>query len=221
MKYTFVDIGCGAAGVSTDIYGLDVRGLLVEPIPECCKCLPNSNTVLIECSAIGSKNTKLNITTPIKQGEVLEYLPSNIQDDEKKLQRYFKTKNITKYSGKGLPFGLSSFLSKQELPWDCELYERSVNMITLKDLFVKYNVSEIEQLKIDVEGHESIILNQLITLMRNNQIIITDKLIFEYNFLSNLSELDKLKDIIANEFGFTYEYIEFGTNQDIIMEKIK
>jgi len=57
--------------------------------------------------------------------------------------------------------------------------------------------------------------------MRNNEVIITDKLIFEYNFFSDLNELDKLKDIIATEFGLTYEYIEFGTNKDIIMKKIK
>jgi len=209
MKYKFIDIGCGHSDVSTDIFGLNVNGLLVEPIQEYCKVLPHSNTIKIECAAVTEKNGTAIINADISEN--IQYVPGSVIINAKNLNRYLK-----KY---GTILGTSSFYinnivkNKNRIP-------QKVKTITLKDLFLKYDVTEIDQLKIDVEGYENIVLKQLIELMRTNKVKINKKIIFEYNNMSDMAELNKLKEQIASDFGFNYRFQSFFWNNDIIMEKL-
>lgn len=203
MKYTFVDIGCGNCDVSTDEFGLNVRGLLVEPIKEYCDILPRSDTVLIENSAISDKTGSVNLNAMVSH--TIQYVPTSIINDDIKRERYIK-----KY---GLVLGTSSVCKNPNNSSNV----RTVNSLTLDDLFKKYDITEIEQLKIDVEGMEYTILTQLLVLLKEQKIKITKKLIFEYNVLSDLKELDSIIPDLAEELNFSWKYQEIGWNQDIVM----
>lgn len=57
--------------------------------------------------------------------------------------------------------------------------------------------------------------------MKLSKVKITNELKFEYNYLSNLIELDKLTKLICNEFGFTAKYeTSLPWNEDMICTKI-
>jgi hypothetical protein len=90
----------------------------------------------------------------------------------------------------------------------------------LETLLDNYGITSVQQLKIDVEGYEYIVLQQLIELMRSNKFDVTERIIFEYNDLSNKPELDELAKIISTEFGFNYSFKKIGLNEDIVMTKI-
>ena len=208
MHYTFIDIGCGHTNVSVDQYGLDVNGLLVEPIKEFCDVLPHSNTVLIECSAITERDGDIDMNVSKRDMTGIQYIPISALTTPAHVERMLKNHKI---------FGAESIALERDILDD----KRVVSSMTLHTLLDKYKITSVEQLKIDVEGYENIVLQQLIELLRSNKFNVTERIIFEYNDLSNKPELDELTKIISNEFGFSYSFKKVGLNEDIIMCKLK
>lgn len=208
MHYKFIDIGCGHTNVSVDVYGLLVRGLLVDPIKEFCDVLPSSSTVLVECSAITDYDGDvcINITSEDMSG--IAYLPITALDSLTHIERITKKFKI---------FGAESIAVKRDMLTST----RTVRCLRLDTLLNKYNIDSVDQFKIDAEGCEYMILQQLIDLMRTGKLKVNERIIFEYNDLSTKTELDELTQIIANEFGFTYEFKKVGWNEDIIMTKLQ
>lgn len=217
MNYKFIDIGCCHYSVSSDMFGLNVLGLLVEPVKEFCDVLPNSSTVLVECSAIAEKDgkTKMNIFLDHNNSPI-EYITTDVWRDDKKRTRFFKTRYSECGRSTLLPFDV--LLLRKE--WGLPNTEREINTLTLLSLINKYNITSVDYLKIDVEGYEEIILNQLLDLMRSNKFIVNKQIKFEYNELSNLDSLDRIKEAIETEFGFTSRYEKVGWDEDIIMDKV-
>lgn len=220
MKYEFIDIGCGQTNVSSDksFFGTNVNGLLVEPIEEYCKILPQSNTVLVECAAIGEYDgfKKLNV---VLEGNKIEYIPYKLYSNPKAWNRYCKKNNI-QYTG------TSSFNNQNEIIYKNNCTIRKVKLMTIKTLLEKYNITEVDQLKIDVEGWEPIILQQFIDIMKLKKFKVNKKIIFEYfpddvvpNH-KNKKLLDNLIREICSKFQFKYRYCHKNLDSDIIMEKI-
>lgn len=208
MHYTFIDIGCGHTNVSVDQYGLGVNGLLVEPIKEFCDVLPCSNTVLVECSAITERDGDIDMNVSKRDMTGIQYIPISALTTPTHVERMLKNHKI---------FGAESIALERDILDD----KRIVSSMTLQTLLDKYKITSVEQLKIDVEGYENIVLQQLIELLRSNKFNVTERIIFEYNDLSNKPELDDLTKIISNEFGFNYSFKKVGLNEDIIMCKLK
>lgn len=208
MHYTFIDIGCGHTNVSVDQYGLDVNGLLVEPIKEFCDVLPHSNTVLVECSAITERDGDIDMNVSKRDMTGIQYIPISALTTPAHVERMLKNHKI---------FGAESIALERDILDD----KRVVSSMTLETLLNKYQITSVEQLKIDVEGYENVLLQQLIELMRNKKFSVTERIIFEYNDLSNKPELDDLAKIISNEFGFNYSFKKVGLNEDIVMCKLK
>lgn len=206
MKYDFIDIGCAHFDVSVDQFGLSAIGLLVEPIEEYCNVLPSSETVLVECAAITEKDGECEFIASISKR--IEYLPSSLILNPVKLRRYQERF--------GNVAGLGTFNNRDEW-YGMDHIPRTVKTLSLKSLFEKYDVSSIGQLKIDVEGHESVILKQLIPYLQEGMAV--HKLIFEYNDMSDLKELDTIIDTIKT-FGYNSTFQMEGWNEDIIMEKL-
>jgi hypothetical protein len=81
-------------------------------------------------------------------------------------------------------------------------------------------VTSVDHVKIDVEGFEYVILEQLIRLLRDQSVVVNKSIRFEYNHLSNKPSLDYLKHIIETEFNFSSEFIADQIwNEDIVMVK--
>lgn len=207
MHFKFIDIGCGHTNVSVDVYGTDVKGLLVEPIQEFCNVLPNSNTVYIECAAITDYDGILEMNVDAGGYEDLQYFPISRLLDGKHRDRLIQRYKI---------YGMESINSCSRLG-----AKRTVQCMKVETLLKKYNITGVDQLKIDVEGHENVVLTQVIELMRKGTLQIHERIIFEYNSLSDKEELDKLVKIISSEFGYSSEFKRVGWNEDIILSKIK
>lgn len=106
------------------------------------------------------------------------------------------------YGTQGFGWDISSIDLNKERNVTGEL---EVKCLTLKSLFEKYDVTEIGLFKVDTEGHEAVIIKQLIDLM-NDGIKVNNKIYFEYNHLSDKLELDKIADDICKLHGFVKKY---------------
>jgi len=93
-------------------------------------------------------------------------------------------------------------------------------VITFKQLCESYNIEEIKVLKIDTEGHEHLILPQVYEQIALGKLKITDKIIFEYNKLSDNSVLDELTNKFVETLGYTYEYQNDGMwDENVVLTK--
>lgn len=219
MKYKFVDIGCSFFDTSVDDYGLDVNGLLVEPIAEHARALPTSATVKVECSAITEVDGTMSMNCLVNENA--KYLSKQLildafaNNDNDSLIKQAKCGEFWKN-------GSSTLLEKNKIPHEwVNLYQsRTITTLTLKSLFEKYDVTEIDVLKIDVEGYEPVILTQLLNLLKENKIKINEKIIAEYYPMCDLHQLDILLDNICDEFKFKKSFKREYWNEDMILEKI-
>lgn len=213
MMYHFIDIGCSHQSVSSDIYGTadDIFGMYVEPLKEYLDVLPSGKNIIKEDCAIHDQSGVLEFKALIADN------PRYFSNAE--MVKIVKNKKLREdYNRKYPGSGNSSFLNTGY--W--QNYEKKilVKTITLEELFFKHNVTEIENLKIDVEGYEESLLLQLYDLMKSNKVKITNELRFEYNYLSNLSELDKLTKLFCSEFEFTAKYeTSLPWNEDMVLTK--
>jgi FkbM family methyltransferase len=208
MHYKFIDIGCGNTNVSVDQFGLNVNGLLVEPIKEFCEILPSSNTVKVECAAVLDYDGDVEINLTDVEMSNIKYFPIVALNTEVRARRLSKNNKI---------FGTESII----LRGGEHTHKRKVTCMRLDTLLEKFNIDSVDQFKIDVEGADHVILKQLIDLMECGHFKVNKRIIFEYNYLSNKPELDRLAKIIADKFQFAYEFQKVGWNEDIVMTKIE
>jgi FkbM family methyltransferase len=197
MKYDFVEIGASIWDTSIDHFGLEAIGLLVEPMPNLFKAIPSSDTVKKENVAITSHDGLVKFYTYDDYSPEKEY-------------RYMPLDEISRrgYGTQGFGWDVSSIDLNKERKVTGEL---EVRCLTLKSLFEKYDVSEIGLFKVDTEGHDHVILNQLLVLM-DAGLKINSKIFFEYNHLSNKLELDEVSDKICKSYGFAKEYDRFNVS---------
>jgi hypothetical protein len=210
MKYKFVDIGCSFFDTSVDQFGLDVDGLLVEPLGPSFKLLPHSNTV-----------KKVNVGISDYTGIGKMFVPKDIllatkyiSKEELKSIQGNELQNVG-YSGCASLNGTHKHMNNlnvEQISLDC-------NIITFYDLCNQYNITEIDYLNIDTEGHEHIILKQVFDLVQKNLLTINHQLKFEYNYLSDTAILDNLCEQFKN-YGFNYTLVKDGWNEDMVLTKL-
>jgi FkbM family methyltransferase len=191
MKYDFVEIGASIWDTSIDHFGLDAIGLLVEPMPNLFKAIPSSDTVKKENVAITSHDGFVKFYTYDDYSPEKEY-------------RYMPLDEISRrgYGTQGFGWDVSSIDLNKERKVTGEL---EVKCLTLKSLFEKYDVSEIGLFKVDTEGHDHVILVQLLALMGAG-LKVNNEIFFEYNHLSNKLALDNTSDKICELYGLTKKY---------------
>ena len=207
MNYKFIDIGCGMHSVSSDIFGTEVKGIYVEPIKEYLDILLSGKNIRKECCVISDKEGLLYFNAVVANNpkyysqKKFEYVYNNTS-----LSNYY----AHKYDGSGQ----SSLEVKHPLSKKIK-----VKSVTLENFFKKYNVTSVDYLKIDVEGHEEVVLNQLIDLLLNKKIKINTELKFEYNKLSDLKKLDVLTNKICEILGFESRFNHHIYDEDMILTK--
>lgn len=216
MKYKFIDIGCGHHSVSSDIFGTDVRGMYVEPIKEYLEILPYGKNIVKENCAIFESEGEITLNAIVIENP--KYFTnqeiSQIVIDKKKKKEFAR-----KYNGSGQ----SSIFDFKKISHKIKdrFKKITVKCLTVEQLFKKHNVSEVDFLKIDVEGAEEMILKQLIKLLEDDFLKINQEIKFEYNHLSNLQNLDNLRDYICEKFKYKWKFQKsLPWNEDIILTKI-
>jgi FkbM family methyltransferase len=208
MNYKFIDIGTGHHSVSSDIFGTDVLGIYVEPIKEYLNVLPSGKNIIKENCVISEKDGE------IKFNAVIVDNPKYFSNDE--ISKIATNKNLLdEYIKKYSTSGQSSISIKTE---KSKLV--LVKSMTLKSLFEKHNVTSVDYLKIDVEGHESVILKQLLGLLFNKKIIINCEIKFGYNYLSDMKKLNSITNSICELINFSKNYSKtLPWNEDLILKK--
>ena len=155
----------------------DELGISVEPIREYLQSLPTNN----------GRNIKVNAGISTKNGTQTINFAKNYKTKKKK----------TDASGWK---GRSSFKSLQKLniKEKNRFQKRKVKIMTLPTLFKKYNVRSIEIMRVDTEGYDGIIVNQLV-----NTKIRPKTLIYEHLHLDK-KELQELRKRLRKDYRKKY-----------------
>jgi len=174
MKYNFIEIGTSDFRTLIQTCDDETKGLSIEPLQYYLNRLPNKKNVIKVNCAISNKEDLIDIY-------------------------YVSPDNIEKFSLPGWVRGCNSINnphpSIQNLlreQHDSVISIQKVKCITWDTLINEFNVSSIDFLKIDTEGHDHIILEEYYNLCINNPLLWANKIIFEMNVLSNMESLSSL-----------------------------
>jgi hypothetical protein len=204
MRYEFVDIGTSFFCTSIDDYGLEVNGLLVEPIKEYLDCIPCSPTVIKANYAISDSNREDLVFSRENVNESVVYISKKELLENSSL----RTNGIYGCNSLGKPHAMGG----KNITTKCQV-------ITFNELCKLYNVTEIGQLKLDTEGHEDRILPQVLDAIKSGHLNITERIIFEYNDSTIKSKLDQLITEFEQQ-EFTAKFSKDGIwDSDIILTK--
>jgi FkbM family methyltransferase len=185
MKYDYVDIGTCYFEVADGVFAPDKNYLLVEPMAEYLDRLPTGDNIKKENSACSDKNGSIEIFY-VPESVILELnLPlwmkgcSKINEPHKVVLNYLNAVGI----GKSI------------------INSKTINVISFKKLVEKYNIEHIENLKIDTEGHDHIILNEVARLLSFNKIS-CDSITVEYIIgrYGNTDEIDSIAYSLRKTF---------------------
>lgn len=195
MKYDFIEIG--TSDFDTLLQTTEGQiGLSIEPLKIYLDRLPDNNHVIKVNCAISDKNGITNVFW-VKPEDIDEYeLPVYLKGCNSIIRPHMTTERELKE--KQLEFLLNQT--------ECE-------MITWEKLVERYNIKSVELLKIDTEGHDCIIINDILNSKNG---ILPKKILFEANELTNPKFIDKTVKRLKS-FGYTIiHYNEW----DVIAEKL-
>lgn len=140
------------------------NGLFIEPVKEYFDRLPNC--------------TKENVAISNYDGEInLYYIPSKVIEIESIPNWVRGCNSVNSIHPTILLYGWQNFV-KGEV----------VKVVRIKSLIEKYDIKQIDVLKIDTEGHDSVILNDFLDTVD----ILPKTIQFECNVLSDTKEINKL-----------------------------
>jgi FkbM family methyltransferase len=170
MNYNFIEIGTSDFNTFLQSCAPNSIGLSIEPIKLYLDNLPNVHGV-----------TKLNCAISDFDGTIDIYWIDPLDIEKYNLPNWLRGCN----SVNGVHRTAHAILTKHNL---LNLYKVDrVQCLSWKTLVQVHQVKSIDVLKIDTEGHEPVILNQIAEL---HEMILPKTIIFESNELSNKSQLD-------------------------------
>jgi hypothetical protein len=184
MFYDYIDIGTSNFDTSLDISTDTDMIILVEPIKRFLDELPDGENIIKVNCAIGSKSST-DVIYSVRPGcPVPEYLLG--------CNQIGKIHPLIKEEINSQGIQLSDVISEP------------IQIITFQQLCEQHDITGISQLKIDTEGHEVIILKQVLQRIKTRELVV-DEIKFEYNYLSDKQVLDHL--ILAfKEINYTPYY---------------
>lgn len=195
QHFKFIEIGSCHFDTLIHEYGLNVRGLLVEPIAESFNLIPTSDTIVKENCAITNHNGTIDMYIHFNRKMSRKWKFSS----RKELNDFHKETGNWIYSSGS---DMNSINENKFLPTKSK---RKVRCMTFYSLIEKYQINEVDVLKIDTEGHDHIILKQVYECIKSNQLKINDLIRYEKNKLSSHEELKKISDLLKDICNFKNE----------------
>lgn len=194
----FIEIGTSDFDTLIESSNDNTHGISIDPVNIYLNKLPTKKNII-----------KLNCAISDIQGTAIVF--------------YIKPENISKYSLPNWVRGCNSInkphptvvnlLKKQNISYDDVVSKQKVNIMTLYDLYQKYNLRFVKYLKIDTEGHDCIILDKFYDDILKNNIMLPLKILFETNILTDPVNV---KNIITKYK--TLGYIVVQNKGDTILE---
>lgn len=197
MNYNFIEIGTSNFNTLIEISNEHDVGISIDPIKSYLDQLPEKKNVLKLNTAIGPTGCKDFID--------VYYIPEHIIDKHN-FPKWLKGCNsVSKFHPQHINLNLESFVKKIK-----------VSQISIVDLFINYNVVEIDHLKIDTEGLDCELLlslyNYLKTLSVSNW---PNRITFENN---SLTDKNKLNEVLKSYSNLGYIQNRLG-KQDLELIK--
>jgi FkbM family methyltransferase len=194
MRFDFVEIG--TSDFSTEIQRANGRrGLSVEPVLEYFDRLPSPETVVKENAAVSDTDGTMDIyylpIQTIKEHNLPMWMKgtSRVGEPHPSVLRWFRA------------HGISESL----------ICIHSVPVLSFSSLCLKHGVTEIDYLKIDTEGHDSIILKSVGETVAAGIIPWPERIKIESNSLTHPDDRKKMWDTL-----FSAGYRLTKTSTDIL-----
>jgi hypothetical protein len=170
MKLDYIEIG--TSDFETMVGDSDGWGISIEPLSFYLDKLP-----------IKEKNIKLNVAISSERGEEYVYFINPDDISKYNLPYWVRGCNSIKTPHPSAVKVLNELglthLYKKEL----------IKVITWDDVIRNYNITYVDFLKLDTEGHDTIILNSILDSKLN---ILPNKIFFESNILTEKEEIEKI-----------------------------
>lgn len=201
-EYDFIEIGTSDFDTLIQECHENTKGICIEPIKSYLDNLPNKPNVI-----------KLNIGISNKDGDIDIYYvtPENIK--KYNFPYWIKGCNsVNNYHPSVKEMCLNKKLSLKDV---CEI--EKINVLDIKTFLKDYNIKKLKYLKIDTEGHDTIILKSLIEYLKINKDVYIYKILYESNSLSKKEDTT----YVNNEFIKLGYYIDKEENDTILINNNK
>ena len=194
MHYDFIEIGTSDFDTEIERAREFDRGISIDPIIHYLNKLPNKKYVNKVLCGISDRNT-WGKCYYISEENIQKYnLPWWIRGCNQLFDYHTTAKNI---------------IIERELNLDTVFDTVEIPIYSISTLLDMYQVSSINYLKIDTEGHDITILKNYINKIQRNSGIIAKQLLFESNTLSDRLSIDNM---IEQLYSFGYRLIYSNEN---------
>ena len=196
VHFNFIEIGTSDFDTEIEKASDETIGLSIEPINIYLSRLPNKNKCQKINAAISNYNGFIDIYS-ISPENIIKY---NIADWIKGCNSVGKPhRTVEWYLGyHGLPSNL--------------IEPKIVPVLTFTSIVDKYNITNCDYLKIDTEGHDCVIINNIIDSFEKGELnFLPKKILFETNELTSNIDIDNTINRLIN-IGYTLIERPDGSN---------
>jgi len=173
MYYDFIEIG--TADFDTEIQKLDGRkGLSVDIIQEYLDNLPTVQSVKKICCGISNKTGEVDAFKP----NFPEHFPWWLRGCVSIITPH---KHVLEYC------------SKNDIDYHQYMTVRHVPIISAEQFIQEHDISGVEYLKIDTEGHDCVILNAWLDYCKNVPSLLPKRILYESKDLTDIEERNQMK----------------------------
>lgn len=206
MKEKFLDfIEIGTSDFSTEIQKTNCgSGISIEPVKFYFDKLPEKKNVL-----------KLNIAISNKIGKCTVYYVPEHNIKKYKLPEYVRGCNTINILHKTV----QNICNEKNININDIIEFYDVDVKTLHDVYISQNICGVYYLKIDTEGHDTIILKQFFFDLKDN-LLFPHKILFESNSLSEPKNVNEIINLYS-DIGYDLIYKNNDTLLKLNLKKIK
>lgn len=173
IDYDFIEIGTSDFDTLIEKASDATIGLSIEPLKCYLNRLPHKKNVIKVCAAVSPYGSNDDIE--------IYYLPPEIIEQN---EYHYLLKGCNRI-GEIHPHLLNHPSIKDDLMK--YVVKETVKQITIAELYKEYDIHKIKHLKIDTEGYDCHILQQLLIYLKDKNIsYYPDKIMFETNAQTNL-----------------------------------
>ena len=203
MKYDFIEVGTSNFSTLIENANDYTKGISVEPISYYLNQLPNKPGVIKLNCAISRNNEEETLN--------VYYIPEDVIDANDNIPDFIKGCNAVGDYHKQHEWLDVKHLVKIE-PIPC---------IPISKLFIDYNVTECDYLKLDTEGSDSDILLYFLNYLKTQDVKSYPKRItFESNVLTPKEKVEEVLNAYLN-IGYEIEHFYYPWDESTIVYKLK
>lgn len=181
MRFDFIEIGTSDFDSLAQQHTGSSQGISVEPVRYYLDRLPSPPGLHKICAAVGTS-----------QGEArVFYVPDAVIQEHGLPQWMRGCNSVGDYHYQHQQYGIQHLVQQDMVP-----------VVPLRDIFIENSVTELELLKLDTEGQDSMILLDFWPWARDN--VLPRLIQFESNQLTDTTIVDQVIDIYTLKYRVRY-----------------